>query len=80
MGKRDPLQEMRSNLFDVAVTFGGRIDLQEVAAGFGSQQHMHGRSANEQVDRGAGFYFRGEFIQVEDPKEGIFSGLNSYFR
>ena len=80
MGKRNPLQDMRFIPFDVVVTFGGRIDLHDVAAGFGSQQHLHGHAANEPADRGMGFHFRGELIEVEYPKEGVFSGLNRHFR
>ena len=80
MGKRNPLQDMRYILLDVAITFGWCIDLQEIAAGFGSQQHLHGRSANELADGGMGFHFRGELIEVEDPEEGILSGFDRYGR
>lgn len=80
MGKRNPLEDMWYILFDLVVTFGGRVDLQEVATGFGSQQHLHSRASNNLANRGLGFHFGGEFVEVEYPKEGIFSGLDRYFR
>ena len=80
MGKRDALQDMRDVPLDIVITLGGRIDLQEVAAGFGSHQHLHGRAADELADGGQGFHLGGELVKVEYPEKGILTRFNRHFR